>query len=159
MHKGRMNTIQSKLDQCESGSQDAVTTRKELDLCHHRLSDEQKSTKDLKRNIKTLQNNNDKLQNQLTSKNNEIENLRNRIRGLEREETRIQSDSTTIGTTIVPQLYNRYHNRYHSSDENEICRSATGKYHGVQNWSAENLPCVNWDDPGIGHVYYGKHRW
>ena len=42
-------------------------------------------------------------------------------------------------------------------DENEICRPATGKYHGVQNWSAENLPCVNWDDPGIGHVYYGTN--
>ena len=41
-------------------------------------------------------------------------------------------------------------------DENEICRSATGKYHGVQNWSAENLPCLMWDDPEIGHVYYGK---
>lgn len=41
-------------------------------------------------------------------------------------------------------------------DENEICRSATGKYHGVQNWSAENLPCLMWDDPEIGHVYYGN---
>ena len=100
MHEGRIKTIQSKLDQCKSGSQNAIATKKELDLCRQELSDEQKSKKDLKRNIKILQNNNDKLQNQLTSKNYEIENLRNRIRGLEIEKTRIQSDSTTTGTTI-----------------------------------------------------------
>ena len=41
-------------------------------------------------------------------------------------------------------------------DENEVCRSATGKYHGTQNWTAENESCLNWDDPGIDHIYYGK---
>ena len=94
MHGGRIKTIQSKLDQCESGSQVVVTTKKELDLCRDELSDEQKSKEDLKRNVKTLQNDNDKLQKQLTSKNDEIENLRNRIRGLESEKNRIQSESS-----------------------------------------------------------------
>jgi len=84
-----MKTIQLKLDRCERASQDAVTTRKELDLCR----EEQESKEDLKRNIKTLKKNNDKLQNQLTSKNEEIENLQNRIRGLESEKTRIQLES------------------------------------------------------------------
>ena len=85
-----MKTIQLKLDRCERASQDAVTTRKELDLCR----EEQESKEDLKRKIKTFKKNNERLQKQLTSKNDEIENLQNRIRGLESEKTRIQLEST-----------------------------------------------------------------
>ena len=90
LHGSSMKTIQLKLDRCERASQDAVTTRKKLDLCR----EEQESKEDLKRKIKTFKKNNDRLQNQLTSKNDEIENLQNRIRGLESEKTRIQLESS-----------------------------------------------------------------
>ena len=96
-----MQSLQSKLDQCNSGNQDAVITRKELDLCRDKLTEEQNSKEQLflnlinaKGNTKTLEDENEVLQIQLNSEKVENENLRNRIRQLENENIRIQSESS-----------------------------------------------------------------
>ena len=86
--------MQSELDQCKSGNQDSVITRKELDSCRYELTEEQNSKEQLSRNFQSANGNIKTLQNQLNSEKAENENLRNRIRQLETENTRIQSGSS-----------------------------------------------------------------
>ena len=85
-----IESIQSELAQCKSGNQDAVLTRKELDLCHNELTEEQNSKEQLSRNFQSANGNIKTLQNQLKSEKAENENLRNRIQQLESEKSRIE---------------------------------------------------------------------
>ena len=99
IHESQMQSMQSKLDQCNSGNQDAVIIRKELDSCRYELTEEHNSKEQLslnlinaKGNTKTLEDENEVLQIQLNSEKEENENLRNRIRQLKNENIRIQSE-------------------------------------------------------------------
>jgi len=74
IHGSRMESMQSELDQCQSGNQDAVIIKKELDLCRDELTEEQDSKELLsqnlrsaQRNIKTLEDDNQKLDQSLLS--------------------------------------------------------------------------------------------
>ena len=74
IHESQIGSMQSKLDQCQSGNQDTVIIRKELDLCRDELTDEQNSKEKLsqnlssaQRNIKTLEDDNRKLDQSLLS--------------------------------------------------------------------------------------------
>ena len=97
----RVESMQSELDQCQSGYQEAVIIRKELDLCRDELTNEQNSKEQLFQNLRnaqgnitTLKDDKEKLQVQLNSEKAENVNLRNRIQQLENEKARIQSESS-----------------------------------------------------------------
>ena len=97
----RVESMQSELDQCQSGYQEAVIIRKELDLCLDELTDEQNSKEQLFQNLRnaqgnitTLKDDKEKLQGQLNSEKAENENLRNRIQQLENENPRFRSESS-----------------------------------------------------------------
>ena len=49
--------MQSKLDQCKSGDQNAVITRKELDSCLDELDDEHNSKEQLSQKIRSAEGN------------------------------------------------------------------------------------------------------
>ena len=99
MHDSEIQSLQSKLDQCESDNQDAIITKHELDLCRRELTDEQNSKQQIyqdlqraKKNIKTFQKDKKILQNQLKSSKEIIDSeqaeskrLRDRTRKLEKE--------------------------------------------------------------------------
>ena len=102
--------MQSKLDQCKSGDQNAVITRKELDSCLDELDDEHNSKEQLSQkirsaegNIKTLKDEKEGLQNQLNSEKSQNENLRDRIRQLEIEKTKILSEFENQRETVNKQ--------------------------------------------------------
>ena len=78
----------------QSQCQDAVISRKELDLCRNELIGEQNSNEQLSRSLRNANENIRTFQTQLISEKAENENLRNRIRQLENEKTRIQSESS-----------------------------------------------------------------
>ena len=96
--QNRLDTCENQngalLDQCQSSNQEAVITRKELDLCRNELTAEQNSNDQLSRNLRNKEGNIKTLKNQLNSEKAENENLRNRIRQLENENARIQSESS-----------------------------------------------------------------
>ena len=94
MHGRRLESMQSELDQCQSGNQDAVITRKELDLCRDEFVKEQNSKEQLSRNLQSANGKIKALQNELNSEKAENVNLRNRIQKLEHENARIQSESS-----------------------------------------------------------------
>ena len=118
---------ESKLYQCESGNQNGVISRKELELCRKELSDEQnskdhlnKTLQNVEESLEALKDENNALQNQLTSEKAKNENLQNQIRELEKENTRIKSElpnnrrettnnlrpMTTITTSSMPRTTN-----------------------------------------------------
>ena len=115
----RIESIQSELEQCQSGVQGVVVIRKELDLCRDELTDEKDSkeqlSKDLriaKGNIKTLEDGKEALQNELNSKKAETENLRNQTGQLQNVKTRILSELSGIQTSLDAC----------QSDRNIICK-------------------------------------
>ena len=71
--------LYSELEQCKSGNQDSVISRKELDLCRDELSDELNEKNQLNRNLQVLRNHNNSLQNQLASKRTENQNLQTQL--------------------------------------------------------------------------------
>ena len=95
--------MQSKLDQCESGNQEAVIAKKELDSCRRELSavqtSERKLSHDLrtaKKNYRTLKDKKEVLYNQLNLEKTESENLRNRIRQLEIENDELHNQLNSL---------------------------------------------------------------
>ena len=127
MQTGKVESLQSKLDACQSGNQDVILCETELDLCRDELIDSQneqtKLTEKLRKtenNLKFLKNKNDALQNELASEKTKNENLQNQIRELEKENTKIKSElsnnrrqttnnlrpMTTITTSSMPRTTN-----------------------------------------------------
>ena len=101
--KEENDSMQSKLDQCESGNQDAIITHNELDSCRGELTDEKNSKQRIyqdlqssKRNIETLEDDKKVLQNQLNSEKVESDRLRDRIRKLENENQRLNSANQNL---------------------------------------------------------------
>ena len=97
----KSRNLQKKLESCESGNQDEMILRKELDLCRDELLDEKnlndqqyRNLRLAERNIKSLEGENDELQNQLTAEKAKIQNLQNRIQQLESDLSRMQSQSS-----------------------------------------------------------------
>ena len=139
MHGNRMDTLQSKLDACQSNDQDAVISGKELELCREKLSDEQLSKEQLNQNLRSAQQNlqaaqkeNRELKIQSSSEKAEIENLRNKIRQLENEKLRMKSESSRSqretatkirGLTYENQNLQKFLDRCEST-QNMICKGA-----------------------------------
>ena len=105
MQTKEIESLKSEMKECQSVNQDAVISRKELDLCRDELSDELNEKNQLNQNLQVLQNENNSLRNQLASKTAENENfkaqlmakeaenddLRSRIRRLESDKAKLQS--------------------------------------------------------------------
>ena len=102
---------ESKLYQCESGNQNGVISRKELELCRKELSDEQNSKdrlnqtlQSIEKSLNVMQDKNDELQNQLTSEKAENENLQNEIQQLKSEKIKLQSESSRRQEELKKEL-------------------------------------------------------
>ena len=127
MQQKNIESLQSKLDACQSGNQDAILCEKELDLRRDELIDSQnakiKLAEKLRKTesyLKSLENKNDALQNELASEKTKNENLQHQIRELEKENTKIKSElsnyrrqttnnlrpMTTITTSSMPRTTN-----------------------------------------------------
>ena len=91
MQTKEIESLKSELKKCQSGYQDAVISRKELDLCRDELSDELNEKNKLNRNLKALQNENNSLQNQLASKTAENENFKTQLTAKEAENEDLRS--------------------------------------------------------------------
>ena len=89
--ENRVMSLQSTLDQCQSDYQDAVISRKELELCRDELIDEQNAKEALNKNFEIMESENTELRNKLTSEKAENENLRNRIEKLRKLEYSLSS--------------------------------------------------------------------
>ena len=98
--ENRVMSLQSTLDQCQSDYQDAVISRKELELCRDELIDEQNAKEALNKNLEIMESENTELRNNLTSEKAENENLRNRIRQLEIEKIGIQSEFRKVPEVV-----------------------------------------------------------
>ena len=114
MHDSEVQSLQSKLDQCESDNQDAIITKHELDLCRGELTDEQNSKQQIyqdlqraKKNIKTFQDDKKILQNQLKSSNEIIDSeqaeskrLRDQTRKLEEEIQSLKNQNRNLQNSL-----------------------------------------------------------
>ena len=96
MLKEENDSMQSKLNQCDSGYQDAIITKNELDSCRGELTDEQNSKQQIyqdlqnaKRNIKTLRDDKNVLQNKLNLEKTENDNLRHQFTTVEKSEKKL----------------------------------------------------------------------
>ena len=126
--KEEHDSMQSKLDQCESGNQDAIMTQNELVSCRDELTNEHnlkqqiyqklqsakqkvkileddnkrhsQSLQSAERNIETLKDDKKVLQNQLNSEKTESERLRDRIRKLENENQGLHKQNQNIQNSI-----------------------------------------------------------
>ena len=129
MHDSEIQSLQSKLDQCESGNQDAIITKNELDLCRGELTDEQNSKQQInqdlqsaKENIKTLKDQNKKLNQSLQSAKRNIETLKDDKKELqnqmvsEKAESKRLLDKTRKLENEKQRLNNRNRNLENSLD-------------------------------------------
>ena len=96
MLKEENDSMQSKLNQCDSGYQDAIITKNELDSCRGELTDEQNSKQQIyqdlqnaKRNIKTLRDDKNVLQNKLNLEKTENDNLRHQFTAVQKSEKKL----------------------------------------------------------------------
>ena len=147
MHGSRIKTIQLKLDQCKSESQDAVKSKKELDSCRDELTDERNSKEQIyqdfqssKQNIKTLEDENKRhnrsmrsanrnietlkdekkvLQNQLNSEKAENDNLRNQIRQLKNERNNEERNLNNQNQNLQKRPLYTYTDLWHENFANE----------------------------------------
>ena len=86
-------SLQSTLHQCQTGNQNGLISRKELESCRDEVTEEQNAKEVLNQNLKVMEHQNTDLRNQLASEKAENENLRNRIRQLENGMISLQSES------------------------------------------------------------------
>ena len=120
MQQKNIETLQSKLNACQSGNRDAILCEKELDLRRDELIDSQNEQTKLAEKLRKTENKNDALQNELASEKTKNENLQHQIRELEKENTKIKSElsnnrrettnnlrpMTTITTSSMPRTTN-----------------------------------------------------
>ena len=89
--QNRVMSLQSTLDQCQSNNQDAVISRKELELCRDELNDELIVNNSLQNQLASKTAENENFKAQLMAKEAENDDLRSRIRRLESDKAKLQS--------------------------------------------------------------------
>ena len=67
MQENKIQSMQTKLDHCETDNQGKVILEKELDSCRNELTEEQNLKEQLSRNLQSAKGNIKTLQNQLKS--------------------------------------------------------------------------------------------